>query len=343
MTEDQLWNLSDEELEKLVLEQRSNEAKNESEDNSDGLQNKTEEEINDTTKSSQIEASEEVPYNVNKDSSLAEEMDNKSTEENIEPSVQTYKIKANGKEYDFTLDELATLASKGMDYTKKTTAIKPYRTIISAMQDNGISSDDINLLIDIKKGNKEALARLVHDSGTDVYDIPENSENYSPTNYGKSEIALNFEESINKIKNDAEFSRTSQVYSAFDEESKNFLYSTSGALEGLHKDIQSGLFDKVLPLAEKMASLDGGSKPMVEYYIAAGQQYLASLNNKPQPPQANPTIPKSNNNPTNMQRKQVAIPQTGTTASQSKNYIDALYEDDDPEFDKWYANLQRSI
>lgn len=280
--------------------------------------------------------------NDNDDSIEYEKSNDNTTEEPLvtqngdvaQESVKSdlYTIKANGKEYDMSIDELKQMASKGMDYVKKTTALKPYRTIIAAMQENNISPEDLNMLIDLKKGNKEAISKLIKDNNVDAYDLPE-GDNYKPTEYRKSEEAYEIDEVLNSISKDSEFSRTSDIYSRLDENSKQVIKSNPTMLSGLHQDIKSGLFDKVLPYAEKRAMIDGFSQPFLKYYIEAGGEYLK--NNTPKP---NPI--KSQSSPTNKDNKiAAALP---SSRADKKNAIDYLDEEiNDEDYYAWRKKLQR--
>ena len=281
--------MSTEELEKAFLEAKSQETNEESNlekgepDNGmlreeklseEGLRGQEEEISSDSEPNNEGETplkDNEIEYETN-DNNPTEEPLVTNNEEVTQESVNNtlYKIKANGKEYDMTLDELKQTASKGMDYLRKTTALKPYRTMIAAMEQNKVSPEDINLLIDLKKGNKEAIAKLIKDNEVDVYDLPE-ANNYTPQEYRTSESEYEIREVVNQLSQDADiFSRTSQVYSNMDETSKQVINSNPQMLAGLQQDIKSGLFDKVMPIAEKKAVVDGFSKPFLEYYLSDG-------------------------------------------------------------------------
>ena len=234
-----------------------------------------------------------------------------------------------------TLDELKQTASKGMDYLKKTTALKPYRTMIAAMEENKVSPEDINLLIDLKKGNKEAIAKLIKENEVDVYDLPE-ANDYKPQEYRQSETALEMKEVLSTISKDAEFSRTSEIYAAFDEQTKAFLNEDPSRIVGLHNDIKTGVFDKVLPLAEKKAMIDGYNAPFLQYYLQAGQEIL-NANNRPIQTEQKQYVP-----PENRANKIAAgLP---SSRGDKKTVIDYLDEEiSDEDFKEWYSKLQRRV
>lgn len=274
------------------------------------------------------------------------EYESSNTEEPIEASEEAsqesvrnndiYTIKANGKEYDMSIDELKQMASKGMDYVKKTTALKPYRTMIAAMEQNGLSAEDINLLIDLKKGNKEAIAKIVSDSKIDVYDIPDSSD-YTPTEYRVHESQLDMKEMIADISKDSEFSRTSDIYSKLDENSKTAINNNPAMLAGLHQDIKSGLFDQVLPYAEKRAMIDGYSQPFLKYYMEAGSEYLKNVNTQNQiksQQQVKATTPINRDN-----KLAASLPSARADKKTVIDYLDEELSDED--YHAWRSKLQR--
>lgn len=300
----------------------------------------TEEEIDNESNVEQVkEDTVEYENSIEYESSNTEEPI-EASEEASQESVKNndiYTIKANGKEYDMSIDELKQMASKGMDYVKKTTALKPYRTMIAAMEQNGLSAEDINLLIDLKKGNKEAIAKIVSDSKIDVYDIPDSSD-YTPTEYRVHESQLDMKEMIADISKDSEFSRTSDIYSKLDENSKTAINNNPAMLAGLHQDIKSGLFDQVLPYAEKRAMIDGYSQPFLKYYMEAGSEYLKNVNTqnqiKSQQQQVKATTPINRDN-----KLAASLPSARADKKTVIDYLDEELSDED--YHAWRSKLQR--
>ena len=298
----------------------------------------TEEEISNEN-SEEVVKEDEVDENTIEYESSNTEEPIEASEEASQESVRNndiYTIKANGKEYDMSIDELKQMASKGMDYVKKTTALKPYRTMIAAMEQNGLSAEDINLLIDLKKGNKEAIAKIVSDSKIDVYDIPDSSD-YTPTEYRVQESQLDMKEMIADISKDSEFSRTSDIYSKLDENSKTAINNNPAMLAGLHQDIKSGLFDQVLPYAEKRAMIDGYSQPFLKYYMEAGSEYLKNVNTQNQiksQQQIKATTPINRDN-----KLAASLPSARADKKTVIDYLDEELSDED--YHAWRSKLQR--
>ena len=336
--------MSTQELEKAFFEAKEQESNLEKgEQSNEEMLRGQEEEVSSTSDTTQGEISESddtIEYETSDNNTQTTEEPVANNEDSTPESVATtpdtlYKIKANGKEFEMTLDELKQTASKGMDYLKKTTALKPYRTMIAAMEENKVSPEDINLLIDLKKGNKEAIAKLIKENEVDVYDLPE-ANDYKPQEYRQSEIALEMKEVLNTISKDAEFSRTSEIYDAFDDQTKAFLNEDPSRIVGLHNDVKTGVFDKVLPLAEKKAMIDGYNAPFLQYYLQAGQEIL-NANNRPIQTEQKQYVP-----PENRANKIAAgLP---SSRGDKKTVIDYLDEEiSDEDFKEWYSKLQRRV
>ena len=336
--------MSTQELEKAFFEAKEQESNLEKgEQSNEEMLRGQEEEVrstSDTTQGEIPESDDTIEYETNDNNTQTTEEPVANNEDSTPESVATtpdtlYKIKANGKEFEMTLDELKQTASKGMDYLKKTTALKPYRTMIAAMEENKVSPEDINLLIDLKKGNKEAIAKLIKENEVDVYDLPE-ANDYKPQEYRQSETALEMKEVLSTISKDAEFSRTSEIYAAFDEQTKAFLNEDPSRIVGLHNDIKTGVFDKVLPLAEKKAMIDGYNAPFLQYYLQAGQEIL-NANNRPIQTEQKQYVP-----PENRANKIAAgLP---SSRGDKKTVIDYLDEEiSDEDFKEWYSKLQRRV
>lgn len=108
--------------------------------------------------------------------------------------VQKYKFKANGREYELTDEEMRTQFPKvfgqAMDYTKKTQALKPWRQTIDALESAKISHNDVSLMIDVLRGDKQAIAEVIKRTGVDALDIDTENSKYEPKSYGRDEVTL---------------------------------------------------------------------------------------------------------------------------------------------------------
>ena len=239
---------------------------NESED-SDDNSDVDEEQVEETEEDSETEESAQ------------DTVDEQPTEEETRPpedthKVPTFRLKADGTEFELTENELKQLASKGMNYTKKMQDIKEYREHVSAIKEAALSKDDINLMIDVLKGDKDALATVMKRTGVDALDVDVENSKYVPKNYGRNEVELEIEEVVETISRDPEYVTTKHIISSnWDKQSQMEFVKDPIKIAKLHEDVKNGIFDQVVPMMLKKKALDGARKSDIEYYIEAGTDY----------------------------------------------------------------------
>lgn len=254
----------------------------ESEDSDDNGDEETVEDEDETD-----EGSEEDDTAIESDEEQPEEEDTESKQVEDQKVPTTYKVRANGMDFDFTPEELTQLASKGMDYTKKMQEIKEYREQISAIKEAKISKDDLNLMIDVLKGDKNAIANVLKKTGVDALDIDTEDSKYVPKNYGRNEVELEIEDIVKDISRDPEYTTTSYIVdNAWDDASRREFVKDPKKIAALHDDVKNGVYDKVAPMALKKKALDGGRKSDIEYYIDAGRDYYTNVARQRQAEQA---------------------------------------------------------
>lgn len=190
-----------------------------------------------------------------------------------------HKFKANGKEYSFTPEEMMEqfpkIFGQAMDYTKKTQALKPWRKTIDAIESAKLGHDDINLMIDVFKGDKNAIAELIKRTGVDTLDLDTENSKYVPKDYGRDDTALAIKDIVDEISADKEYETTHRILSKeWDEKSFSELTKDPELIRLLHVDVKSGMYDKVQPIAEKMKVFDRGRQSDLDYYKAAAQEYF---------------------------------------------------------------------
>lgn len=233
----------------------------------------TEEEVV-TDSEPKVEVADEEPAEVD------EQTENTEDEELPEiTETPVHKFKANGKEYSFTPEEMMEqfpkIFGQAMDYTKKTQALKPWRKTIDAIESAKLGHDDINLMIDVFKGDKNAIAELIKRTGVDTLDLDTENSKYVPKDYGRDDTALAIKDIVDEISADKEYETTHRILSKeWDEKSFSELTKDPELIRLLHVDVKSGMYDKVQPIAEKMKVFDRGRQSDLDYYKAAAQEYF---------------------------------------------------------------------
>ena len=299
MTDDKLYSLSDEELERAFLDAKENEQYSDvdepvtesidtyeeedieimeqpdelDEDSVD--EGATDDEVTTETESTEVTAQpdEEV---ATEDEDPIEDVESEEdiNDEIAQKEQQELVFKANGREFKFTQDEMLEqfpkIFGQAMDYTKKTQAMKPWRKTIDAIEQAKLGHEDINLMIDVMKGNKEAIAEVMKRTGVDSLEIDTENSKYTPNDYGRDDKALAIKDIVEEISVDKEYEITHRVLSKeWDEKSFREMTEDPDLIRLLHVDVKTGMFDKVQPIADKIKVFDRGNKTDLEYYRLA--------------------------------------------------------------------------
>ena len=300
MTDEQMFNLSDEELERAFLEARAQDNSPETDIETEIGYDDSEETIDleqpemdsdndlvvDDTEDTETEAdSEETESTPDEGTEVAEEQTEEDDAETVPEVTETpvHKFKANGKEYTFTPEEMMSqfpkIFGQAMDYTKKTQALKPWRKTIDAIESANLSHDQINLMIDVFKGDKNAIAEVMRRTGVDALDLDTENNVYTPKDYGRDDTALAIKDIVDEISSDKEFSITQQILNKeWDDRSFSELTRDPELIKLLHIDVKSGTYDKVQPIAEKLKVFDRGRQSDLEYYKQAAGEYFREIN-----------------------------------------------------------------
>ena len=202
--------------------------------------------------------------------------------DNSEPGdvkPQTHKYKANGQDFEFTDEEMKAqfgqVFGQAMNYTQKMQELKPWRTTISAMEDNKLTHEDVELLISAKAGDMGAINKLMEQSGVNPMDLDAESaeQMYQPKQYGSSELEIEINDIVKDIGRDPEYATTQDVLSnRWDQQSRDAFLDNPSLIRKLHTDVKSGDFDVLNNQALKMKTLDGARLSDIEYYAQAAKQ-----------------------------------------------------------------------
>lgn len=285
MTEEEMYRLSDEELEKMFFEAKADgQSPDVGNDNDEDLEQPVEDSDDNGTEEIELEDEAEEPAEVDESDETAETEEEpteaEEEEETVEvQEVQKVKFKANGKEYEFTEDEIKAqfpkIFGQAMDYTKKTQAIKPWRKTIDAIEQAKLNHDDVNLMIDVLRGDKDAIAAVMKRTGVDALELDTENSKYVPKDYGRDDNALAIKDVIDEISTDKEYEITHKVLSKdWDDNSFREMTKDPELIKQLHIDVKTGMFDKVQPIADKMKVIDRGRQSDLDYYKLAAVEYF---------------------------------------------------------------------
>ena len=287
-TEDDLWSMSDEQLEAAFREAKAemNSPVTDIENNDindEDLEQPVELDSDDNgTEIVELDDGAEEPADIEEPDGAAD-VDAEPTEAVEEnkidevQEVQKYKFKANGKEYEMTDEEMKSqfpkIFGQAMDYTKKTQAMKPWRQTIDAIESAKLSHEDVSLMIDVLRGDKNAIAEVIKRTGTDALELDTENSKYTPKSYGRDETALAIKDVIDEISVDREYEMTHRILSKeWDDKSFQEFTKDPDLIRKLHVDVKTGVYDQVQPIAEKLKVFDRGRKTDLDYYMDAARE-----------------------------------------------------------------------
>ena len=296
-----------------------------------------------------------------------EQTDNTEKESNevVQPTQEILKVKANGQDYEFTLDEMksqfGSIFAKAQDYTKKTQALKEYRRTIDIVQNAGLSDNDLNLFADVLKGDKDAIAAVLKRTGVDALDLDVENVNYAPKNYGRNDTELAIKDIVDDISADKEYVITHNILEKqWDSKSREKFIEDPNMIKGLHIDVKSGLYDKLNPIMQKLKIYDGNSKSDLDYYFMAHDQYrssellaasnaekaeLARVENQAKTIQANKVdevkakIAQQTATKDASVKRKAAAPTKKTAGTSKINYLND--DPSDEEVEEWFKNIKQ--
>lgn len=335
---------------------------------SDNLDNSQESDLDGTEEDAEV-TTEADSENAESDADGTDEVDSEQTEEveakaetEVQPA-QKYRVKANGKEYEFTEEEVRAQFPKvfgqAMDYTRKMQQIKPWRQTIDAIEQAKLSHDDVSLMIDVLKGDKAAIAAVLKRTGVDTLELDTDDSKYVPKSYGRDESTLAIKDIVDEISQDQEYAVTSRIIDReWDEGSWREMSKDPALIKALHIDVKSGVYNKVQPIAEKMKLYEGGRRSDLDYYKLAAQEYYKEL--AAQEAYTRGVQEAKQEKVVQQERKVVEVKQkevqrkateqaaakrkaaapTKVGTSKPSSVIDYL-DDDEEAFEEWYKNLNR--
>lgn len=205
-------------------------------------------------------------------------------------------FKANGKEIaPRTVEDVVQLMQMGANYTKKMQSIAPMRKAVESLSNAGIDSEEkLSYLIDLYKGDKEAIKQLLKDNQIDAMDLDLDEVKYSPNKQNiASEADVKFAETLSNI-NESLPQIQNIMDKQWDQESKRILLSDPRALQALHEEIQMGRFEPVqkqLEVERTFGRYQG--VPDIQAYIdilnrmSAQEQYQQQMQEQQRQPKKN--------------------------------------------------------
>ena len=199
-------------------------------------------------------------------------------------------IKASGREVQIRNPQHAkNFIEMGIDYNKKMQSMRPHLKTLKTLEKEGLldDMDKLNLLLEVKHGNKDALKRLIAESDIDPLDLAdeeviEAGRNYKPQNHMVSEKEVEIEEALNSIEGTPTQQRTLDVMTKeFDQRSREIISDNPSYIVALNQDMESGAYDEVMDAVNyrrDMKRVPAGMSDM-ELYIETAEQLSQAKDN----------------------------------------------------------------
>jgi hypothetical protein len=209
----------------------------------------------------EVGESDEVPEEDEQSESDDKETEEDETdkgEESIDYEAQYKELlkpfKANGVDMQVqTVDEAIKLMQMGANYSKKMTALKPNLKKMKMLENNNLFDEDkLNLLIEVAKGNPEAISKVIKDSGINPLDLDIEGTEYTPKSHTVGDNEVELDEVISRIQDTSSFADTMFIVSSkWDESSKRSIASAPHQLEVLNEHVANGIYATVTAEVER--------------------------------------------------------------------------------------------
>lgn len=263
-------------------------------------------------------------------------------------------FQANGKQVQVeNVDDAITLMQMGANYNKKMAALKPNLKFVKMLEQNDLLDESkLTTLIDITKGNPEAIGKFLKDNKIDPEEVTrhEAGDNYSPGDYKVNDSEVELDTVIDSIRGNESFPKTIDVVSnQWDQKSKEIIFNDPNIIAVIDSHIQSGVFDKISQRmeTEKMLGKLNGVSDIAAYKQIGDVLSAAGLLNQtgvttpaPDDKKADPVKPaKVVDKERNAKRKAAAA--TKQTVSKKKPSLDNLnpLSMSDEDFEKATENI----
>lgn len=189
-------------------------------------------------------------------------------------------FKANGKTFEVkTPEEAIRLMQMGAGYGKKLHSIQQNLKVVKTLERAGIDQDTLSFLIDIKKGKKEAIHKLLKDSNFDPLDFnPDEEVEYTLTDHRVTDSELSFEQALEEIKEYPTGSETLRIINnSWDETSKDILFKQPELLGIMQSQRDNGIYSAITEEIERKKTLGiiPHNTPFLQAYKAVGDEMVA--------------------------------------------------------------------
>lgn len=247
-------------------------------------------------------------------------------------------FKAGGKDVTVkTVEEAKQLMQMGVGFHGKMSKMAHAERIIETLRENDLLSEEkINELIDISKKNPEAIAALVQSAGLEPHQLLPSGDapKYTPGDHVLPEAQLLFRHSVDNIREQGGTEFLTHVAQDWDVTSRAEVYKDPNALAMIYGHKQTGVYDKISSEVERRKVFDPSvaSLPFIHAYLAVGndmhekgllapQQEITVPAAVPVPVIVKPAVASQPVIPNPAAAKAASVRQTPTPATAVPNFL----------------------
>lgn len=159
-------------------------------------------------------------------------------------------FKADGRTMQVrTAEDVIRLMQMGVNYSRRMQEMKPLRAQDQMLKSNGLNDPEkLNFLIDLSKGNKDAIRKLLSDYKIDPVDIDTSSEDkpYQATDYQGDPKDLAFDDAIKEtLAQDGGRDLISDINREWDDVSKEALRDQPAIFQNILAQKRTGVYGKI--------------------------------------------------------------------------------------------------
>ena len=191
-------------------------------------------------------------------------------------------FKANGRE--ITLkdpSEAIKLMQMGANYTRKMQELAPQRKLLTMLGNNSLLDESkLSFLIDLDKGDPEAIKKFIKDKGIDPLDIDTLSEpNYREGSHRVDDAEMNFRAQVEELRSQPSGMETiTDINENWDQASKDILWDHPEIMTIIHGQRENGIYAKIVAEVDRQKTLGTipAETPFLQAYKTAGDALTAS-------------------------------------------------------------------
>ena len=251
-------------------------------------------------------------------------------------------FKANGKEITpRSVNDVISLMQMGANYTKKMQLMAPMKKAAQTLINNNVNEEDLSFLIDLHRGDKEAIKELLKKNSIDITDLDLDEVKYSRSRKNiASDDDVAFQDAVQDV--DASTEKIQEIFDkVWDKESKSKVLRDPRLLRALHEEIQMGRFDEVQKIVESEKTFGRyQNTPDIDVYIDVVTKLVEAQQRYAQQQRSTQQRGKSTNQkssePSKPSTKSKAAPTRGKQTSKGASTLTAkdIFSMSDEEFSK---------